>query len=186
MKSIILCTLVAATIAATSASQKSQKPELFDLTAQVTGIAGSAAGSMKLQIDRYVADADRETIARALKDGGTAAFLAALRKAPALGRLTTRERTHTVRWATQVPIKNGRTIVAVTDTPVFYVGGGLLDAKPRDGFEVGVIRFNFDDAGLGTGTMAAAARVKPGGATGVELDDYAAEPIKLRIAKAYS
>ena len=36
-----------------------------------------------------------------------------------------------------------------------------------------------DDVGLGTGTMAAAARVKPGGDAGVQIDDYAEEPIKL-------
>jgi len=33
--------------------------------------------------------------------------------------------------------------------------------------------------GLGTGTMAAAARVKPGGPTGVQVDDYGSEPLKL-------
>ena len=84
-----------------------------------------------------------------------------------------------MRWATQEPVKNGRTIVLITDKPMAFVGGGAINAKPRDGYEVAVIRMNMDDSGLGNGEMAAAARVKPGGATGVVIDDYAENPIKL-------
>ena len=36
-----------------------------------------------------------------------------------------------------------------------------------------------DNAGMGTGEMAAAARVKPGGETGVQVDDYADQPLTL-------
>ena len=91
-----------------------------------------------------------------------------------------------MRWATETPIKNGRTIVVVTDSPVFFIGGGDLDAKPREGYDVGVLRFNFDDAGVGDGTMAPAARVKPGGPTGVDVEDYGQLPTKVRVMRAYS
>ena len=60
-----------------------------------------------------------------------------------------------------------------------FVGGGAIDAKPRDGYDVAVIQMRVDDTGLGTGTMAAAAKVKPGGDTGVVIDDYAEQPIAL-------
>jgi len=36
-----------------------------------------------------------------------------------------------------------------------------------------------DKGGKGDGTMAAAARVKPGGETGVRIDDYAEKPVTL-------
>ena len=71
------------------------------------------------------------------------------------------------------------TIAIVTESPLFFVGGGEVDAKPRKGFEVAVIQLEVDSIGLGTGTMAAAARVRPGGATGVQIDDYAETPVKL-------
>jgi hypothetical protein len=185
---LYICLTVAAAIvvAAPNVQKKTNGPEFFSLTAQATGAAGGIAASMKLRIDRFVADNDRETVTEALKTGGADAFLAALRKAPALGELTAGNRTIIVRWATQTPIKNGRTIVVVTDEPVYFVGGGELNAKPREGYNVGVLRFNFDDAGLGMGTMAAAARVKPGGPTGVQVDDYGAEPTKIRIMRIYS
>ena len=41
------------------------------------------------------------------------------------------------------------------------------------------MRLTVDEIGLGTGTMAAAARVKPDGSGGVVVEDYADEPIKL-------
>ena len=49
----------------------------------------------------------------------------------------------------------------------------------RAGYDVAVIEMRVDDAGLGTGSMAAAAKVKPGGETGVVIDYYAAQPISL-------
>ena len=67
----------------------------------------------------------------------------------------------------------------VTDKPVFFVGGGRADAKPRAGYESALIQLLVDEAGSGTGTMAAAARVKPGGETGVRIDNYAEEPLTL-------
>ena len=68
----------------------------------------------------------------------------------------------------------------VTDKPVFFVGGGKHNAKPRAGYEVAVIQLLMDEVGLGSGrdgggraSEAQAAR------RGVQIDDYADEPIKL-------
>ena len=95
------------------------------------------------------------------------------------GMWSWRGQKYTIRWARQTPSSQGRTIVIVTDKPVFFVGGGQADAKPRAGYEVAVIQLVVDSSGKGTGTMAAAARVKPGGDTGVQIDDYAETPITL-------
>jgi hypothetical protein len=171
-------------IALVSGSMQSDRkpptlPESFSANANVVGKTGAAAATFKIRVDRYVADHDRDAIRAALKGGGYPAFLTALRAAPGLGELTHADQTFTVRWATQEPVTNGRTIVLITDKPVAFVGGGAINPKPRDGYEVAVIRMNMDDSGLGSGEMAAAARVKPGGATGVVIDDYAEKPIKL-------
>ena len=71
-----------------------------------------------------------------------------------------------------------------TDHPIFFIGAGAPDAKPRTGYEVAVIELDIDAAGNGTGTMAAAARVRPAPDGGVTVDDYAAEPVKLSIKPA--
>jgi hypothetical protein len=155
-------------------------PETFTANAQVKGPGGAAATTIRIQIDRYTPDFDRKSVEGALKGGGYPAFLTALRKAPSVGTVGIGDQQFAIRYARQQPAaKDGRTIVLVTEKPVFFVGGGATDAKPRAGYEVAVLRFEVDSIGLGAGSMAAAARVKPDGEGGVQLDDYASEPIKL-------
>ena len=134
-----------------------------------------------MQVDSYSTDADRAAVEDALKHGGYPGFLTALRKAPVVGSVTIAGQTFSIRWARELPVTNGREITLITDKPVYFVGGGSTTAKTREGYEVALLKFRLDDAGLGfDGTMAAAARVKPGGATGVQIDDYAEKPIVLQ------
>src|SRR5262249_2784091 len=132
-----------------------------------------------VHIDRYTPAHARTTMTDALKYSGYPGFLNALREAPVAGSLTIGDQQWTIRWARQVPSGPGRVISIVTDKPVAFVGGGRTDAKPKAGYEVAVAQFTIDGSGKGTGTMAAAARVKPGGETGVRIDDYAEKPVTL-------
>jgi len=141
--------------------------------------AGAGAATIELHIKRYTPDADRTAVEDALKTGGFQGFVSALRKAPEVGYVKLGDRQWPIRWAREQPGPRGRTIVVVTPEPIFFVGGGRIDAKPREGYEVGLVQLQIDSVGLGSGSMAAAARVKPGGATGVQVDDYADKPIKL-------
>jgi hypothetical protein len=76
------------------------------------------------------------------------------------------------------PTPGGRKIVLITDQPMYFLGGGSTDAKPRAGYEIGVIQLEVDAAGTGTGTVAAAAKVKPG-EDGVVVDDYGDQRIEI-------
>jgi hypothetical protein len=154
-------------------------PETFTANAQALGKDAGASAQVTIQIDQYTSDADRATIQEALRVGGFPGFLPALRSAPQVGYVEMSGRKVPVRWARQQSTSKGRTITVVTESPLFFVGGGNVDAKPRKGFEVAVIQLEVDQVGLGTGSMAAAARVRPGGATGVQVDDYAETPVKL-------
>ena len=91
-----------------------------------------------------------------------------------------------MRWARQEPTSKGRTITIVTESPLYFLGGGNVEARARKGFDVAVIRMDVDAVGLGNGSMAAAARVIPGGPTGVKVDDYSDTPIVLAtVRKAF-
>lgn len=157
-------------------------PERFEIVATVTpgGTArGGVTASMTVVLDRYTPDHERQKMTDALKYNGYPGFLNALRSAPQVGTLEVAGQTFAIRWARQVPSATGRTISLVTDQPVFFVGGGRQDAKSKAGYEVAVMQLVLDAAGQGEGTMAAAARVKPGGETGVRIDDYAEKPVQL-------
>jgi hypothetical protein len=159
---------------------KSPAPESFRANAEITGVAGGAATQMTFQIDKYTVDADHEALVKTLKEGGNAAFLAAVKKAPKAGVLTMGQRTVDIRWArTRAEGRDHRRVVFVTDQPVYFAGAGAVDAKPTAGYDLAVVEFTIDSVGLGSGSMAPAAKVKAGGASGVEMDDYSGKRITL-------
>jgi hypothetical protein len=178
---LVLMLLAIGGTSGSTAPQKTGAPETFIANLNVVGGTGGAgAATIEIDVQRYTPPADLKAVESALKTGGYPAFLAALKKAPQVGAVSFADRKWAIRWAREQ--KSGefkRRIVAVTDEPVFFVGGGRVDAKPRAGYEVAVLEIEIDNAGIGSGQMAAAARVKPDGQGGVAIDDYADKPIKL-------
>jgi hypothetical protein len=157
-------------------------PETFDVKATLVApppAVGTVVVPLTIQIDRYTPEHARVTMTDALKHGGYSGFLRALREAPPAGHLDVAGRKITIRWAREVATDTGRTVSFVTDAPVYFVGGARRGAKPTAGYEVGVLLLTLSNSGSGEGTLAAAARVKPGGETGVRIDDYAEAPVKL-------
>jgi hypothetical protein len=179
----LILTALVVTAAAPGAQLARGAPETFSANAHVKGPAGAAAATIQIHIERYTPDFDRNAVESALKHGGYPAFLSALRKAPDVGYIGLGDQKYAIRWARERSTPKGRTIAVVTEKPVFFVGGGAANPKAREGYHVAVIQLEVDDAGLGSGTMAAAARVRPGGDTGVQVDDYAEEPIKLTVTR---
>jgi hypothetical protein len=162
------------------------RPEIFDIVATATPAGASAAAGgvtvpMTAQIDRYTPEHERVTMTDGLKYDGYKGFLNALRVAPRAGTLEVAGQQFPIRWAREVATATGRTISLVTDQPVFFVGGGRRGAKATAGYEVAVVQLIVDTSGTGHGTMAAAARVKPGGETGVRIDNYAEKPLTLTV-----
>ena len=155
-------------------------PEVFNATAEVKNEKGGVSSTVEVRITRYTPDFDCTAVETALRHGGYPGFLTALRKAPEVGQvILAGGQPFTIRYAREQVEAGNRTLVLVTDKPVFFLGGGRSDAKDKAGYEVAVVRLQVDKAGRGTGTLAAAARVKPAGGGGVILDDYAATPIEL-------
>jgi hypothetical protein len=156
-------------------------PETFSASAQVKTAKASLTAEIAIHLQRYTPDFDRKSVETGLKSGGYNGFLTALRKAPSVGHVEIGDQKYLIRYARErTSPKGGREILLVTEKPVFFIGGGATNAKARDAYQVAVIRLDVDDKGSGSGSMAAAARVKPGPeGNGVELDDYAEDPIKL-------
>lgn len=153
-------------------------PESFRANAQIKGADSAGAATLVIAVDRYNTEKDRAALQQALKTGNEA-FLGALRKMPAVGSIEAGGKKFPVHYAFQQTGDKSRSIVVVTGSPVFFVGGGAASAKPREGYDVAVAQFQVDSVGLGNGSMAAAAKVKAGGPAGVEIEDYGTGAIKL-------
>jgi hypothetical protein len=178
---LALTHLLLGPLAASQAAAIASAPETFSGSAEVKTEAASATAKFEVQINRYTPDFDRTAVETGLKQGGYRGFLAALRRAPVVGYVVLgRQDKVPIRWARQQTTAKGRSIVAITEKPVFYLGAGRAEPVPRENFQVALIEIQIDDKGTGAGTMAAAARVKLGADAGtIVIDDYAEEPIKL-------
>ena len=179
---VVIATLVAAT--SLGAQRKpSDVPVDFSASVQMTGPTGSAATTMKIHVERYTDPRDRTSLLNALKTNGYQAFLPAFKRAPVVGYVQIKEQKWDLRWAHQELKDLGQTLTVATAQPIYFVGGGQVDAKPRAGYEMAVIRLELDTIGMGKGTMAPAARVKPtADGNGVQVDDYAETPVPITSA----
>jgi hypothetical protein len=154
-------------------------PETFTSPLQARSATGASAATIRIRIDRYSYEAELKSMTDGLTHGGYPGFVLALRKAPAVGYVEIGDVKVPLRWAREQVTPKGRTISLVTERPVYFIGGGRPTSKPREGFELAVVQLAVDEFGLGSGTMAAAAKVKKDGEGGVLIEDYAEEPIKL-------
>jgi hypothetical protein len=74
-------------------------------------------------------------------------------------------------------------LTIVTDRPLMFLGAGLPDAKPKAGYDFGIVDVIVDAAGSGTGTMSTAAKVTVRQGVFV-VDDYSGEMVRLeRVTK---
>jgi len=152
-------------------------PRTLAATAEAAGASATASGAFTIHIDSLMSDRDFKKVTDALKYGGYLKFVPALRAATPVGFVQMGDRKTVIRYAR---VRADNHLVLGTDHPIFFIGAGAPDAKPKTGYEVAVIELDVDAAGNGKGTMAAAARVRPS-PDGVILDDYAAEPIRLSV-----
>jgi hypothetical protein len=167
-------------VAAQAARPTTGAPETFSATAQAKNASGGVSGSLEVRLSRYTPDFDRKTVEEALRLGGYPRFVTTLRNAPEVGQLVLGGgEPYAIRYARERVEGGGRTIVVVTDRPVFFLGGGRETSKPRAGYEVAVVQIQLDEKGQGKGTIATAARVRPDGDGGVLLDDYNEQLITL-------
>jgi hypothetical protein len=178
----ILLLALAVGVPVWAAAQPATQPEVLTGTAQIKNATGAVSGTLEVRLRRVTPEFDRKTVETALKEGGYPRFLTAIRNAPEVGQLLLGGGApFAIRYARERVDATGRRLVLVTDKPVYFVGGGRSDADiaARKGFEVAVIELRLDDKGVGTGSMAAAARVRPDGDGGVLLDDFAEQLITV-------
>ena len=181
VKSIITFCLVAAVAVAAAGSARAvpQYPRDIVATAEVKTEQSSLTSRVTIHVERLMREADHERLLAALKQGGYQAFLPLFRKLAVVGYVELEQRRVDLRYARVQTTDTGERLILATDGPLYFVSGGAPDAKPRGGYALSIIDLQFDAEGGATGTMAAAARVKPGPDGSVVVDDYAEAPIRL-------
>ncbi len=169
---------------ATATPRGQAGPEAFTATAEVKTAGGaSASAPVTLTIDRKMSQSEAEALVAAFKTGGAAALRKALAGTAATGsvQLGTGKATPT-RFTLERPTGDGRLLTIVTDQPLLFLGAGMPGAKPKEGYDFGVIDIQVDAKGGGSGTLAPAARLRVNQGAFV-VEDYGAEMIRLTAVK---
>jgi hypothetical protein len=178
---IVVCAIVVSLTPRVAGQKPGDVPVDFNANAEVQTALATATTTVRIHIDSYTTDRDRNILLSALRMNGYQAFLPAFRRTPVVGYVQIKEQKWDLRWAAQTVSGSTQSVTAATDKPLFFLGSGEADPKKsRVGYEMAVIRLELDSAGKGTGTLNAAARVKPNAdATNVIVDDYSGEPVTL-------
>jgi hypothetical protein len=152
-------------------------PLSVTLDAVAKSATASVTSSVSVSIERVMEELPRKRAADGLTYNGYQGFMNVLRTLPPLGAITLSGRKVEIRYAHDQAHTNGRRLVLVSDQPLFFLASD--PAKRRTGYELTIVELIVDEQGGINGTMAGAARVKPG-ADGVPiLDDFAEVPVRL-------
>jgi hypothetical protein len=158
--------------------------ETFTATATVKTAGGSSATApVTIVIDRKMSQSEADKFLGAFKSGGAAALRKALVGVPVTGSVQVGKGEPTpTRMTLERPTDKGRLLTIVTDQPVLFLGAGLPEAKPKEGYDFGVIDLVIDASGSGKGSISPAAKVTAKQGVFV-VDDYGTELVQLTGVK---
>jgi hypothetical protein len=175
---------MAVSVAAVTAVRAQSGAETFTATASVkTAAAATATAPVTIVVDRKMSQEEADKLSAAFKSGGAAALRKALTGVPATGSVKLGEGKATpTRLTLERTTDKGRLLTMVTDQPILFLGAGLPEAKPKEGYDFAVIDIEVDGSGSGSGTLSPAAKIamKEGAFT---VADYAAELVRLTGVK---
>lgn len=177
------CALIALAMAAfpLTAGTQSSYPKTLTASTEVTSPAGKSTATLTIHIEQLMEDLYFKRVSDALRTNGYQRFLPALRALPAIGYVQLGETKTELKYARERQAKPR--LVLGTDRPIFFVGAGAANAKPKTGYDMAVIELDIDAQGNGEGTIAPAARVKYS-PDGPVVEDYAEKPLKLTVKAA--
>jgi hypothetical protein len=174
----VVCTL-AVTIAAFTVHAR-QAGETFAAEARMKSAGGvSATAPVTVALKGYSSDADRTALMAALKKGGSADARLWLQKQKDLGTVQVGSRQTPVKYAYSRATGGGRLITVVTADPIAFIGAGLPEAKPKAGYDLGLVILETMASGTGKGELVPATKIRLNAEGAVVTEDYSGELVTL-------
>jgi hypothetical protein len=154
--------------------------ETFQATASVTRGEARASAPITMTVARYSSPTERDAVLAALRDGGTAEAKRVLARLEDVGVIEMGGRRTPIKFAAARPTGAGRLVTILTAEPMLFLGAGLPDAQPRQGYELAAALLDVRDDGAGLGELAPAAKIAIGKEGAVLIDDYGATVVWLQ------
>src|SRR5262249_39145014 len=140
---------------------RAQASEIITATAHLKTAGGvGASAPVRIEIERFSTDAERDEVMAALKRGGTEAVQTLLSSRAQIGSVQVGGSNTAVQYAYARPAGANRLITVVTGAPIAFVGAGLPGAAPKTGYNLGLVLLELGGSKSGTGELAPAAKVR--------------------------
>jgi len=166
------------TVAAFVPQGRQGTAETYTADASVKRANGSqASAKLTATIQAWATDADRDALVAAVKQGGSAARELLAKRANA-GTIEVGAGPTPIKYAYARSVGSDRLITLVTAQPIHYVGGNAPNAKPKAGYDLGLVLLQVG-ASSGTGEVAPAAKVKVDDKGAIVTEDYGADVVRL-------
>ena len=154
--------------------------ETITATAHVKSGGGAELSTpVTIVIDRFSTDAQRDELLAVLKQRGTAGVRELLLLWKAIGTVRVGATNTAIKYAYSRTTAGGRLITAVTGLPIVFIGAGLPGAKPKTGFDLGLVLLDIAAAGPGRGEIAPAAKIRLNEQGAIVTEDYGVEAVQL-------
>jgi len=177
--------VVAAAVLAAGATANAQGPGVtFKATASVKAPGKSASVPVTIRIERFVSDAERDTVVAAVKAHAAGEPQKTLAAMSDVGYIALGEKRTPLKYAYARSTGGGRLITVVTSQPVYFLGGSEANAKPKAGYDIALALLVLDGQDTGDGELAPAVKLKVDAAGAIVTDDYGRDVVRLtKIAK---
>ena len=176
----IVAILGLAGLVLSATSSSAQPAETFTATASVKATGGAAATApVTIVVSRKMTAQEAEALTGAFAKGGLAALRKALTGVAPTGSIQIGKGAPTpTRLTIERTVEQGRMLTVVTDQPLVLLGAGLPGAKPKEGYDFGLVDFVVDAKGGGKGTMSPAAKITVKQGVFV-VEEYSGELVQL-------
>ena len=171
-----LCALCVMTLAPAAAAQSQTVTAVATIT---TAGGASARAPLTVAIRQFSTDAERDELVAAIAKGGTASARALLARRGDAGPLQLGAKQTAIKYAYARTTGSGHLITVVTAEPIVFVGAGVPGAKPKEGYDLGLVMLEVDNAGPGRGEVVPAAKVKVNDQGAIVTEDYGADVMRL-------
>jgi hypothetical protein len=158
---------------------RAQAAETITATAKVKTAGGTeATAPVKITIERFSTNAERAAILDALKNKGTEGLRSLLATRTQVGTIQVGGQTTPLKYISTRTTAGGRLITGVSGSPIAFVGAGAPGAKPKAGFDLGLVIVEVAASG-GHGELMPATKVKLDDKGAIVTDDYSDEVVQL-------
>jgi hypothetical protein len=144
-----------------------------------TAGGASASAPLTVTVRRLATDAERDELMAALKQGGTASARALLAKRGDLGTLQLGAQQTPIKYAYARSMGDGQLMTVVTAEPIVFMGAGVPDAKPKTGYDLGLVMLEVGASRPGRGELVPATKVRLNDQGAIVTEDYSAEVVQL-------